>query len=198
MSWIDRQLRARDIVDARVLAAMAAVPREEFVPFSSRDHAYDDRPLSIGFGQTISQPYIVAWMTQALGAEPGMRVLEVGAGCGYQTAVLAELGAEVFSLEIVPELAQEAAATLARLGYTRVLVRHGSGYEGWPDQAPFDRILLTAAPLEIPQALIDELADGGRLVAPVGTTDQVIVIIERHGETVTRRETIGVRFVPMV
>jgi protein-L-isoaspartate(D-aspartate) O-methyltransferase len=180
-----------------VIAAMAAVPREAFVPDAIRDEAYADSPLPIGYGQTISQPYVVAWMTEALEVSPGARVLEVGTGCGYQTAILAELGADVFSMEIVAELARTAAATLARLGYGRVHLRHGSGYDGWPEEAPFDRILLTAAPPTIPQRLIDELADGGRLVAPVGTDWQVIVIVTRRGDEITRRETLPVRFVEM-
>lgn len=191
-------LRARGIRDERVIAAMTRVPREAFVLPDARAAAYADSPLTIGFGQTISQPYIVAWMTEALGVEPGARVLEVGTGSGYQTAVLAEIGAEVWSLEIVPELADRAARTLAALGYDRVHLRTASGYAGWPEAAPFDRIMLTAAPSDVPPALIDELADGGRLVAPVGTVwDQHIVIVDKRGNEITRHTSIGVQFVLM-
>jgi protein-L-isoaspartate(D-aspartate) O-methyltransferase len=198
MSWIDLQLRRRDITDERVIAAMSAVPRAEFVPAEYRRDATEDSPLPIGHGQTISQPYIVAWMTQTLDVGPGTRVLEVGTGSGYQTAVLAEFGADVYSIEIVAPLAEQARATLERLGYaTRVHLRVGSGYDGWPEAAPFDRILLTAAPPEIPEALIAELGDPGRLVAPVGVEWQFIVIVDKRDGRVTRRESIGVRFVPM-
>jgi protein-L-isoaspartate(D-aspartate) O-methyltransferase len=194
---IDRQLRGRDITDERVLAAMGKVPREEFVPPESRDEAYNDYPLQIGAGQTISQPYIVAWMTQALDLRAGMRVLEVGTGCGYQTAVLVELGADVYSVELIPELAERARETLTRLGYTGVHVRVGSGYDGWPEAAPFDRVLLTAAPPEMPAVLVEELADGGRLVGPIGTEWQQIEIVEKKNGRISRRTTIPVRFVPM-
>ncbi len=198
MSWIDRQLRARDITDERVLAAMAAVPRHEFVPAEYVREAYEDTPLPIGFGQTISQPYIVAWMTQELGVGAGDRVLEIGTGSGYQTAVLAALGAEVFSLEIVPELSKRAAEVLARPGYDRIHLRVGSGYDGWRDAAPFERILATAAPPVLPPVLTEQLADGGRLIAPVGDDDQIIVIVERHGDELRTRRSIPVRFVRMV
>jgi protein-L-isoaspartate(D-aspartate) O-methyltransferase len=177
---------------------MSKVPRDAFVPEHLQHEAESDRPLPIGFGQTISQPYIVAWMTQELRVTAGVRVLEIGTGSGYQAAILAELGAEVFSVEIVPELAARARQTLASLGYARVHIRVGSGYDGWADEAPFDRIVLTASPPEIPPVLIDQLADGGRLVGPVGVHSQVLVLIERHGDRVTRRETMPVLFVPMV
>ena len=198
MSWIDLQLRRRDITDERVIAAMAVVPRAEFVPASYRSEATEDNPLPIGHGQTISQPYIVAWMTQTLDVDSGTRVLEVGTGSGYQTAVLAELGVEVYSIEIIAPLAEQARATLERLGYAaRVHLRVGSGYDGWPEAAPFDRILLTAAPPEIPNALIDQLGDPGRLVAPVGVDWQNIVIVDKREGTISRKESIAVRFVPM-
>jgi len=198
MSWLDLQLRRRDITDERVIAAMSAVPRVEFVPAEYRREATDDTPLPIGHGQTISQPYIVAWMTQTLEVGPGTRVLEVGTGSGYQTAILAELGADVYSIEIIAPLAEQARATLERLGYAaRVHLRVGSGYDGWPDAAPFDRILLTAAPPEIPEALITQLGDPGRLVAPVGVEWQNIVIVDKRDGRTTRRESIAVRFVPM-
>ena len=196
--WIDRQLKSRDITDERVLAVMARVPRAEFVPAAYRHDATEDTPLPIGFGQTISQPYIVAWMTQTLDVQPGVRVLEIGTGSGYQTAILAELGAEVFSIELVPELASQARATLDRLGSgDRVRLRTGSGYAGWPDQAPFDRMLLTAAPPEIPTALTDQLDDPGKLVAPIGTEFQHIVVIEKRDGRLSRQDSIPVRFVPM-
>jgi protein-L-isoaspartate(D-aspartate) O-methyltransferase len=194
---VDEQLRTRDISDPRVLAAMASVPRHEFVPEEYRYAAYADEPLPIGHGQTISQPYIVAWMTQELDVTAGARVLEVGTGCGYQTAILAELGADVYSVEISRELADQAKRTLSRLGYAGLHLRHGSGYEGWPDAAPFDRILLTAAPPEVPQRLIDELAEGGRLLGPVGTEFQMVEIVDKREGRIHRRATIPVRFVPM-
>ena len=196
--WIDTQLRARDIKDEAVLAAMAVVPRAEFVPAGYKHEATEDHPVPIGSGQTISQPYIVAWMTQELAVGRDMRVLEIGTGSGYQTAILLELGAEVYSLELVPDLAALAGETLTRLGYTtRIHLRTGSGYGGWPDAAPFDRILLTAAPPEVPNVLVDQLADPGRLVAPVGTDWQQIVVVDKRDAMVTRREAIPVRFVPM-
>ena len=177
---------------------MAAVPRTEFVLEEYRREATEDSPLPIGFGQTISQPYIVAWMTQELDVHPGHRVLEIGTGSGYQTAILAELGTEVYSLEIIPELSARAQETLNRLAYgPRVHLRVASGYDGWTDAAPFDRILLTAAPPEVPARLIEQLADPGILVAPVGTDWQNIVIIRRDGGKLTRQESIAVRFVPM-
>jgi protein-L-isoaspartate(D-aspartate) O-methyltransferase len=199
MSWITEQLRARDIVDERVLAAMAAVPREMFVLPEDRASAYDDGPLSIGFGQTISQPYVVALMTQELDVAAGMRVLEVGTGSGYQTAVLAAMGAEVFSLEIIPELSARAAEVLARAGYgERVHLRVGTGYDGWRENAPFERIIVTAAPPELPAGLLDQLADGGRLIAPVGSYDQRLLIVDRVGTEFRTRRSIPVRFVKMV
>jgi protein-L-isoaspartate(D-aspartate) O-methyltransferase len=194
----DSRIRLHGISDPRVLAAMRAVPRAAFVPPELVADAYADSPLPIGFGQTISQPYIVAWMTETLQIAPGMKVLEVGTGSGYQTAILAELGANVFSIEIIAELSARAETVLRQLGYERVHLRIGSGYLGWPEEAPFDRIILTAAPRELPQILVDELADGGRLVAPVGGMDaQVMTVITRHGGQISRRETIAVRFVEM-
>ncbi len=190
-------LRSRGITDDRVIAAMARVPREAFVLPEDVGDAAADSPLAIGFGQTISQPFIVAWMTQELRVEPGARVLEIGTGSGYQTAILAELGAEVFSLEIVPELSARAAAVLTQLGYADVHLRVASGYQGWAERAPFDRIIATAAPPAMPRALIDQLADGGRIVAPIGDADQVIVIVDRHGTEYETREALPVRFVPM-
>lgn len=197
---VDEQIRARGIRNPRVLDAMARVPRHEFVPESARPLAYADQPLSIGYGQTISQPYIVAYMTELLDPQPANRVLEVGTGSGYQAAILAELVSEVYSIEIVEELATSARETLKRLGYTNVNVRAGDGYQGWPEAAPFDRIILTAAPPSIPQALVDQLAVGGILIAPVGPVMgvQTITIVRRSVEGVTTEETIPVQFVPMV
>ena len=176
---------------------MARVPREAFVPQEYRHLTEEDGPLPIGFDQTISQPFIVAWMTEELEIQPHHRVLEVGTGCGYQTAVLAELAQEVWSLEIIPELSTRAAATLVSLGYTNVHLRVGSGYEGWAEFAPFDRIILTAAPPDVPEPLIEQLADGGRLVAPIGIEHQIIVTLDKRAGAITRTPSVPVRFVPM-
>ncbi|MGE5488277.1 MAG: protein-L-isoaspartate(D-aspartate) O-methyltransferase [bacterium] len=198
---VQTQIANRGIRDARVLAAMRAVPRHLFVPEELRRYAYSDSPLPIGLGQTISQPYIVAYMTELLDVKPDMTVLEIGTGSGYQAAVLAHLARRVYSIEIVPELARSAAALLRKLGYANVVTRTGDGYRGWPEQAPFDRIILTAAPPEVPQALINQLRPGGRLVAPVGGSplDQELVLIEKSKTgKLTRRGVLPVRFVPMV
>jgi protein-L-isoaspartate(D-aspartate) O-methyltransferase len=195
---IEEQIRRRGVTDARVLAAMERIPRERFVPAQEAARAYDDSPLPIGEGQTISQPYIVAYMSELLNVAPDHRVLEIGTGSGYQAAVLAELAREVYSIEIVSALAQQAAATLTSLGYSNVHVRDGDGYAGWPEHAPFDRIILTAAPEKVPQPLLDQLADGGRLIAPVGgqlDTQWITVVDKREGGLV-ERQTIPVRFVP--
>lgn len=185
------------MTDERVLAAMAAVPRRTFIPPEHQHEEFADNPLPIGHGQTISQPLIVAWMTQELDVHPGAKVLEIGTGSGYQTAILAELGANVYSIEIEPDLSTRARRALDELGYERVRLRVGNGYDGWPDEAPFDRIVLTAAPPDVPEALTDQLADGGRLVAPVGTDWQVLVRIDRSGSRLARHESWPVRFVPM-
>jgi protein-L-isoaspartate(D-aspartate) O-methyltransferase len=192
------QLQARDIVDPVVLEVMGRVPRHLYVPEAMRASAYEDRPLPIGEGQTISQPYIVAYMTQALDLEPGDRVLEIGTGSGYQAAVLAEIVQEVYTIEIVPVLARKAGALLSRLGYENVHVRTGNGYFGWPQEAPFDAIIVTAAPGHVPQALVDQLADGAVLVLPVGEENQELVRIRSGtaGEKVVER-LLPVRFVPM-
>jgi protein-L-isoaspartate(D-aspartate) O-methyltransferase len=195
---VEAQIRSRDVHDAAVLEAMRRVPRHLFVPEHERPFAYDDRPLPIGRGQTISQPYIVAYMTEALLLEPSHRVLEIGTGSGYQAAVLAEIARQVYSIEIVPDLADGARLALERAGYRNVEVRTGNGYLGWPDRAPFDRIIVTAAPPAIPQTLVDQLADGGIMVVPVGTAFQEMVIITKTAEGVTQKRTIDVRFVPMV
>jgi protein-L-isoaspartate(D-aspartate) O-methyltransferase len=191
----------RTALAAPVLAAMAKVPRHEFVPAASRASAYANRPLPIGAGQTISQPFIVALMSDLMRIKPGDKVLEVGTGSGYQAAVLAEMGAAVHTIEIVESLAQEAQARLRRLGYLQILTRTGDGYQGWPEQAPFDAIMLTAAPLEVPQPLIDQLRAGGRLVAPVGRRDgvQSLLLIEKNADgTHSRRNVLAVRFVPLI
>jgi protein-L-isoaspartate(D-aspartate) O-methyltransferase len=190
------QLSARGISDERVLAAMRRVPRHEFVPAASREEAYADGPLAIGHGQTISQPYVVAAMTEALGLRGGERVLEVGTGSGYQAAVLAELGVEVYSIEIVEALAERARADLERLGYA-VHLRVGDGYRGWPEAAPFDAILVTAAPDHVPPSLVEQLAEGGRLVLPLGQGVQDLVRLTRTADGVRRETLFGVRFVPM-
>ena len=195
---VETQLRARDIHDPRVLDAMTRVERHRFIPEPLRADAYGDHPVPIGDGQTISQPYIVAFMTQALAIEPQHRVLEIGTGSGYQAAILAELAKEVYTIEIVPALGGRARATLQELGYRNVQVRIGNGYLGWPEQAPFDRIIVTAAPAEIPQALVDQLRPGGRLAIPVGTDDQMLRILERSGGGLRTLQTLPVRFVPMV
>jgi protein-L-isoaspartate(D-aspartate) O-methyltransferase len=194
---VDEQIRARGIDDSAVLRAMRKVPRHKFVPEQLRRLAYADRPLPIGLEQTISQPAIVAYMTEAADVSKKKKVLEIGTGSGYQAAVLAELAREVYTIEIIPELAEGARRVLGELGYGNVSVRTGNGYLGWPEQAPFDAIVVTAAPDEIPQALVDQLAVGGRMVIPVGTTNQEIVIVEKNRKGVTKRRTIPVRFVPM-
>jgi len=191
------QLERRDIHDARVLAAMRAVARHLFVPASLRHVAYDDGPLPIGHGQTISQPYIVALMTELAHLEAGARVLEVGTGSGYQAAVLACLASEVYSVEIVEPLAGVAGERLRDLGYGNVTVRAGDGYRGWPEKGPFDAVLITAAPRRIPQPLLDQLAPGGRLVAPVGAWEQDLVVVMRTDTGFVERRIIPVRFVPM-
>jgi protein-L-isoaspartate(D-aspartate) O-methyltransferase len=191
------QIEARGVRDGRVLQAMRRVERHRFVPPEQAGSAYQDRPLPIGHGQTISQPYIVALMTAEARIGPGARVLEIGTGSGYQAAVLSVLAREVYSIEIVEPLAHEAAARLAALGYRNVTVRAGDGYQGWPEKAPFDAILVTAAPPEIPQPLLDQLAVGGRLVAPVGEAQQELVVVERTAAGLRRHALLPVRFVPM-
>ena len=197
MRMVERQLIARDITDPRVIDVMQRVPRHRFVPEDIRPRAYDDRPLPIGYRQTISQPYVVAYMTQALQLAPNARVLEIGTGSGYQTAVLAELAATVYSIEIVPPLAARAAATLDELGYDNVQVREGDGYAGWPEAAPFDAIMVTAAPDHVPQPLVDQLAVGGRMIIPVGAYRQTLTVLVRTGEGVTEEAALPVLFVPM-
>jgi protein-L-isoaspartate(D-aspartate) O-methyltransferase len=194
---VEDQLQARGLHDPRVLDAMRKVERHRFVPEALAAEAHGDHPLPIGHGQTISQPYIVALMTEEARLRPDARVLEIGTGSGYQAAVLALLAREVWSIEIVEPLASQAAARLAALGYRNVTVRAGDGYRGWPEHAPFDAILVTAAPPEIPQPLLDQLAMGGRLVAPVGEASQELVVVERTPGGLSRRTILPVRFVPM-
>jgi protein-L-isoaspartate(D-aspartate) O-methyltransferase len=191
------QIEGRGVEDPRVLEAMRKVPRHLFVPPALAANAYDDSPLPIGHEQTISQPYIVALMSELLELEGDEKVLEIGTGSGYQAAILGELAAEVYTIEIVEPLAEEARARLAALGYDTVHVRAGDGYRGWPEQAPFDTIMLTAAPPEMPQPLVDQLAPGGILVAPIGDLHQDLVVFEKTAGGLTRREVIPVRFVPM-
>ena len=196
-TMIDQDLLGRDIADEAVLRAMAKVPRHEFVLERHRERAYDDVALPIEEGQTISQPYIVALMSQLAELKSGARVLEVGTGSGYQAAVLAELGADVYSIEIVEALATSARLRLAKLGY-RVHVRHGDAYAGWPEHAPFDAILITAAPPVIPEPLPRQLKIGGKLIAPVGAATQDLIVITRHAEhAFETRTVIAVQFVPM-
>jgi protein-L-isoaspartate(D-aspartate) O-methyltransferase len=196
---IEKQLRRRGIHDAAVLAAMAAVPRHEFVSEDVRAHAYDDLPLPIGSGQTISQPYIVAAMTAALHLRPGDRVLEIGTGCGYHAAVLSRLAKEVFTIERRPELASSASATLARLGYSNAHVHCGDGTLGLPELAPFDAILVAAAAPAVPKPLLAQLAEGGRIILPVGDTQhQELQLIEKRGDAFPMKMLEGCRFVPLV
>ncbi|MGH9372225.1 MAG: protein-L-isoaspartate(D-aspartate) O-methyltransferase [Vicinamibacterales bacterium] len=194
---VDEQIRARDVRSPSVLEAMRRVPRHLFVPEDERHAAYTDYPLSIGFGQTISQPYIVAFMTEALDVDAGHRVLEIGTGSGYQAAVLAEVAREVFTIEIVEPLAERARKTLQELGYANIHVRAGNGYAGWPEEAPFDRIMVTAAPDEVPPALVEQLKPDGLMAIPVGTGDQVLRIMRRTPSGMTTLKTLPVRFVPM-
>jgi len=198
LEMVESQIRQRGVTDTRVLDAMRTVPRERFVPVDAVSRAHDDTPLAIGNGQTISQPYIVAYMTEALGVRPTDRVLEIGTGSGYQAAVLGLLAREVYTVEIVPVLARGAATVLRDLGYANVHVREGDGYAGWAEHAPFDRIMVTAAPDEIPQPLIEQLAPGGRLVIPVGSQGdtQWMTILEKTAAGVAERKTIPVQFVP--
>jgi protein-L-isoaspartate(D-aspartate) O-methyltransferase len=196
---VHEQIQARGVRNPDVLRVMAVTPRHLFVPADLQHEAYQDRPLGIGYAATISQPYIVALMTELLRPGGRQRVLEVGTGSGYQAAVLAQLTGHVYTIEIVPELADSARETLRRLGYGNVTVRQGDGYLGWPEQAPFDRIILTAAPPEVPEALIAQLAKGGRMVAPVGgwLTQNLVLIEKRLDGSIRRWTEGGVSFVPM-
>jgi protein-L-isoaspartate(D-aspartate) O-methyltransferase len=196
---VEQQLKPRGIKEERVLAAMAKVPREEFVPADARPSAYEDGPLPIGYDQTISQPYVVAFMTEQLRPKRSDRVLEIGSGSGYQAAILGELVAEVYTIEIVEPLAKSAEATLQRLGYNNVHIKVGDGYKGWPEEAPFDAIIVTCAPEKVPQPLVDQLKDGGRMVIPVGERfAQQLYLLEKKNGQLKESITLPVRFVPML
>ena len=194
------QVESRDVHDEHVLAALRRVPRHLFLPAGSRGAAYEDHPVAIGHGQTISQPYIVAFMTELLELHGMERVLEIGTGSGYQTAILAELCTAVFSVERIPELAERARGALRDLGYRNVLVRTGDGSEGWPEKSPFDRILVTAAAPEVPAALLEQIEDNGLIVVPVGDMKgtQELVIARKVGSRVSIHKSIGCRFVPLL
>lgn len=194
---VREQLQARDIRDPLVIGAMLKVPRHEFVPENLVSAAYEDNALPLAMRQTISQPYIVAYMTQALKLKGTEKVLEIGTGSGYQAAVLAEIVPDVYTIEILPELHVYAQSRLNKLGYRNIHSRIGDGYMGWPEAAPFDCIIVTAAPSEVPQPLLDQLKEGGRLVIPIGEMNQDLVIYEKHPDGVTRKTLIPVRFVPM-
>ncbi|HTH19933.1 MAG TPA: protein-L-isoaspartate(D-aspartate) O-methyltransferase [Candidatus Udaeobacter sp.] len=196
---VEQQLKPRGIKDERVLAAMTKVPREEFIPLDARADAYEDGPLPIGYDQTISQPYVVAFMTEQLRPKQNDRVLEIGSGSGYQAAILAELMAEVYTVEIVPPLGKTAEATLKRLGYKNVHIKVGDGYKGWPEEAPFDAIIVTCAPEKVPQPLVDQLEEGGRMVIPVGERfAQQLHLFEKKNGQLKESVTLPVRFVPML
>lgn len=197
LRMVESQIARRGVADSVVLAALRQVPRHQFVPEKYRGAAYADEPLPIGEGQTISQPYIVAYMTEALELQPHDRVLEIGTGSGYQAAVLAEIVDSVFTIEIVQPLAERAESTLTSLGYANIFVRAGDGYRGWPEHAPFDAVIVTAAPDHVPQPLIDQLAPGGRMVIPVGEFHQELLVIRRTDQGVITDTTLAVRFVPM-
>jgi len=199
-NMVDEQVKARGVTDENVLAAMLKVPRDRFVPPAYEELAYADFPLAIGEGQTISQPYIVAFMTESLDLKPGDRVLEIGTGSGYQAAILAEIVAEVFTIEIIPELGSRAKNLLAELGYDTVTVKIGDGYEGWEEMAPFDAVIVTCAPQEIPEALVNQLKEGGRLIIPVGPVGAVQELVRgtKVNGRIEKKDVLPVRFVPMV
>ena len=198
---VEDQIKRRGVKDVGVLKAVQKVEREKFVPEKYRDLAYSDNPLPIGHQQTISQPYIVAYMTEHLQISKSHNVLEIGTGSGYQAAILAELAHHVFTIEIIPELAESAEKVLMELGYENITVRTGDGYKGWPEEAPFDRIMVTAAPNEIPEKLVEQLAPNGRMILPVGGSifAQYLWLVQKDKEgIVTKEKILAVRFVPMV
>ncbi len=198
MKMVQQQLEARDIKDPEVLEAMWIVKRHLFVPEDQQKRAYEDRPLPIGYGQTISQPYIVAYMTQAARLKPGDKILEIGTGSGYQAAVLARIIKEVYSIEIIEALALRAEKTLNSIGYQNIVIKHGDGYQGWEEHAPYDAIIVTAAPDHIPEKLVEQLAIGGRMVIPVGSVSQELYVIIKTEEGIEKKSLLPVRFVPMV
>jgi protein-L-isoaspartate(D-aspartate) O-methyltransferase len=199
LRMVENQIRTRGVSDPSVLAAMKAVPRHLFVPDEWLHRAYDDTPLPIGYGQTISQPYMVAWMTQLLAVRPGDRALEVGTGSGYQAAILAEMGLEVYSMEIIEALAAQASDRLGDMGYPNLTLRHADGYYGWEEHAPFDAIIVTCAPDHVPTPLVQQLADGGRMVLPVGPPGSIqsLWLLEKRGEQVQSTNLGWVSFVPL-
>ncbi|WP_030005922.1 protein-L-isoaspartate(D-aspartate) O-methyltransferase [Picosynechococcus sp. NKBG042902] len=194
---VKQQIIARGVNDPAVLAALQQVPRHRFVPDSLQNLAYADQPLTIGYGQTISQPYIVAYMTEAAHLTPSSKVLEIGTGCGYQAAILAEIAQEVFTVEVVPELARQARDRLEQLGYKNIHYKIGDGYQGWSEFAPYDAILVTAAPDHRPQPLLQQLAVGGHLVIPVGTIGQRLEVLHKTSTDLEMEKAIAVRFVPL-
>jgi protein-L-isoaspartate(D-aspartate) O-methyltransferase len=197
-TMVEQQIEARGISDPATLAALRTVPRHEFLPMRLRSEAYADYPLPIGHGQTISQPFIVAFMTEAIRPQPGERILEIGAGSGYQAAILAQMGAEVYTIEIVEPLAEMARQTLERLGYKNAHVKHGDGFRGCPEHAPFDAIIVTCAPDKIPAPLVEQLRDGGRMIIPVGSgMNQELVLLRKKGDKIEKQSVLPVRFVPM-
>jgi protein-L-isoaspartate(D-aspartate) O-methyltransferase len=195
---VETQIVSRGVRDPDVIRVMKQIPRHLFVPERMRDQAYGDHPLPIGSGQTISQPYIVAIMTEYLELTGTEKVLEIGTGSGYQAAILSRLADTCYSIEVVKELAEEAGEKLAELGYLNVVVKWGDGYKGWPEHAPFDRIIITAAPETVPEQLVSQLAVNGRMVLPVGTNFQELILITRNRKGIQRRNIIPVRFVPMI
>lgn len=195
---VEKQIRRRGVTDKKVLDAMSKVKRHLFVSAYMKELAYADRPLSIGYGQTISQPYIVAYMTGAARLKPDDRVLEIGTGSGYQAAVLAEIVKEVYSIEILKPLADSAREKLESLGYNNIKIKHGDGYKGWPEYAPFDIIIVTAAPKEVPEILVEQLKVGGRMIIPIGSVYQELYLITRTEEGYDKEELLSVIFVPMV
>lgn len=195
---VESQIAARGITDPATLEAMRAVPRHEFLPMRLRDEAYMDYPLPIGHGQTISQPFIVAFMTEAIRPKPGEKILEIGAGSGYQAAILAQMGVDVYTVEIVEPLAEMARQTLERLGYENAHVLHADGFRGWPEHAPFDAIIVTCAPDQIPPDLVAQLKDGGRMIIPVGGgMNQELLLLRKEGGKIEKQSVLPVRFVPM-
>jgi len=194
---VQRQILARGVKDTQIIRAMSTVPRHLFVPASEVPYAYRDEPRSIGEGQTISQPYIVAFMSEQLQVEPGDRVLEIGTGSGYQAAILGQIVDSVFTIEIIPELAEQASHLLRSLNYTNIVVKQGDGYHGWAEKAPFDAIIVTAAPPRIPPKLLEQLREGGRMVLPIGEYVQELVVVTKNKSGIAMENVLPVRFVPM-